>query len=74
MPIVMIELQVDDAQEVASTLRTTVKKIDWVLENNPPRRSGDAERLDERAKTLTIVAEHIETILHQRALAEANNK
>jgi hypothetical protein len=74
MPVVMIELQVDDAQEVASTIRTVVSKIDWVLENNPPRKPGDAERLDMRAKTLTIVAEHIETTLHQRALSEANNK
>jgi hypothetical protein len=64
----VIELSVDDAQEVASTLRTTVKKIDWVLENKPPSRRGEAERLDERAKQLSVIAQHIETCLHQRAL------
>jgi hypothetical protein len=71
MPVVNIELEVADAQEVASTLRSTVKKIDWVLENKPPYKPGEADRLDERARTLTIVAELIETILHQRALSNS---
>ena len=69
---VIIDLSVEDAQECASTLRSTIKRIDWVLENNPPRKAGEAERMDERAKTLTIIANHIEEKLHERALKHAN--
>ena len=48
-----IELAVDDAQEVASTLRSTIRKIDWIIENKPPTRARELEKLDERAKQLT---------------------
>lgn len=71
MPVINIELEVVDAQEVASSLRTIVNKIDWILENKPPTKLGEANRLDLRAKQLTIVAQNIETCLHQRALNNA---
>lgn len=68
MPVINVELDIVDAQEVASSLRTMVRKIDYILETNPPGKPGDASRLDIRAKQLTIVAHSIETALHQRAL------
>jgi hypothetical protein len=72
MPKISIELEVSDAQEVASTLRTTVKKIDWVLDNKPPSKPGASADLDSRAQQLTKIAEQIETMLHDRARANAN--
>jgi hypothetical protein len=68
MPKIALELDVPDAQELASTLRIKVKQIDWVLENKPPRKQGEAQDLDIRAKRLTIIANDIEIALHERAL------
>jgi hypothetical protein len=72
MSKVNLEVDVEVAQELASTIRTVVKKIDWVLENTPPKKPGQAADLDARAKLLTQTAAYIESILHQRALANAN--
>jgi hypothetical protein len=72
MTKVTFELEVEDAQELVFSLRATIKKIDYVLDNYPPTKKGAAEDLDERAKRLTKIATTIETILHQRALANAN--
>lgn len=69
MATITIELEVAHAQELASTARTTIKKIDWVLENKPPRKQTDVIGLDLRAKILTLAATKIETALHQRALS-----
>jgi hypothetical protein len=63
---VTIELDVDIAQELASSTETTVSKMDWVLENKSPRNAAD---LDERAKKLTKAATAIKTALHARAKA-----
>jgi hypothetical protein len=68
MPTITIELEVMAAQELLSTARTTVKKIDWVLENTPPKKPGQAADLDNRAKVLTLTANIIEAVLHKRAL------
>jgi hypothetical protein len=67
MPKINIELEIVDAQEVAFTLNATVKKIDYVLENNPPRKAGEAERLDVRGQRLTLIATLIETLLYEQA-------
>jgi hypothetical protein len=58
-----IEMQDDDAIEVAKSLRTMVKKIDWVLDRSPPKKPGEAEALDLRAKQLTRAAQAIEDAL-----------
>jgi hypothetical protein len=68
MAKITIEFEVAEAQEIASTLRTVVSKIDWTLENKPPQKRGALQDLDDRAKLLTIAATTIETALHQRAL------
>jgi hypothetical protein len=62
-----IELSIDALQELASTARTTARKIDWVLENRPPKEK-DAKDLDERAKLLMKTAAIIEKALNARAL------
>jgi hypothetical protein len=67
MPTIIIELDIVQAQELASVARGKAKGIDWVLENKPPVPKKAAE-LDERAKILTQAATTIETALHQRAL------
>jgi hypothetical protein len=72
MSKITIELEVEQAQELASTVRTTVKKIDWVLENTPPKKPGQAKDLDARAKLLTLAANTIEEALNARALANSN--
>jgi hypothetical protein len=72
MQKVTIELDVQQAQELASTARTTIKKIDWVLENTPPKKPGQAADLDARAKILTLAANTIEAALHARALENAD--
>jgi hypothetical protein len=69
---VKIELEVEAAQELASTAETTANKIDWVLENRKPTKKGQAEALDERAKLLTKTATLIKQALHERA--KANEK
>ena len=69
MPMIKLEFEVVDAKECASTLRSTVKRIDWVLENNPPRnprKPNEAELLDVRAKHLTLIATMIEMALYQQ--------
>jgi|GEM_PF-3425653 hypothetical protein len=70
MEKVTIEFEIAQAQEVASTIRTTVKKIDFVLDNPPPKmKPGQLSDLDVRAKILTVAAQTIEDKLHARALA-----
>jgi hypothetical protein len=64
----MLEVDVEDAQELARTLRTLVRRIDWTLENNPPKKETDKVDLDARAKQLTIIASDVEAALHKRAL------
>lgn len=68
---ITIELTIEAAQELASTASTTANKIDWVLENRPPKKA-QAAVLDERAKLLTKTATLIETALHKRALENEN--
>jgi hypothetical protein len=70
---IVLQFDMEALQEVASTLRTTVKKIDWVIENRPPKKS-ELERLDVRAKLLTMTASQIEEALHERAKANPINK
>jgi hypothetical protein len=72
MSKIAIEFDVEAAQELASTVRTVVRKIDYVLENTPPKKPGQAVDLDARAKLLTQIAANIEAALHHRALANAN--
>jgi sugar/nucleoside kinase (ribokinase family) len=69
---VTIVLDVEIAQELAASSDSTVRKIDWVLENKAPTRKGEAERLDLRAKQLTLAAEAIRKALNDRAKAETN--
>jgi len=71
MPKIRIELEVIDAQEIASTLNSTVKKIDWVLENNPPRKVDEVKRLDVRGQRLTLIATLIETLLYEQVKGNA---
>jgi hypothetical protein len=61
---ITVELTVNDAHECASSLRATINRIDWLLENNPPKKKGEVEKLDKRAKTLTIIATNIEEKLN----------
>jgi hypothetical protein len=68
---VTIELTVEALQELASTANTTVRKIDWVLENKPPKKA-QAEAMDARAKLLQKTANIIEKALNDRALANEN--
>jgi hypothetical protein len=73
VPKITIEFEVEQAQEIASTIRTTVKKIDFVLDNPPLKmRPGQISDLDARAKLLTTAAQHIEDMLNARALANSN--
>jgi hypothetical protein len=65
---ITIELDVAIAQELASTALTTAGKIDWVLENRPPKKA-QVDALDLRAKLLTVAATLINTKLNERALA-----
>jgi hypothetical protein len=74
MDTITIILEVSAAQEIASTIRSTVRKIDLVLDKNPPTRNGEAEKLDNRAKLLTQTAALIEATLHQRALNNGKSK
>jgi hypothetical protein len=74
MPKISVEMELVDVEEIESTLRTLISKIDWVLENNPPRRAGQAEALDTRAKHLTLIAAIFVQALNNRALNEANTK
>jgi hypothetical protein len=68
---ITIELSVEALQELASTCNTTVRKIDWVLENRPPKKA-QAVAMDERAKLLQKTANIIEKVLNDRALANEN--
>jgi hypothetical protein len=58
-----IDMQDDDAVEVAKSLRTMVKRIDWVLDRSPPTKPGQVEAMDLRAKQLTRAAQAIEDAL-----------
>lgn len=71
MPKMSIEMEVYDFQEISSTLKTTARRIDWVLENKPPKRPGEAEALDTRAKHLTLISTLIDTELNKRVLNAA---
>jgi hypothetical protein len=64
---VIVELAIDIAQELEMSTNSTVRKIDWVLENKPPYKKGEAERLNERAKKLTLAALAIHEALNDRA-------
>jgi hypothetical protein len=71
MPKVTIEFEVEQAQELASTAKIQVKRIAWVLENNPPTKKGAAEDLVTRLEQLTKATTAIDAALNQRALANA---
>jgi hypothetical protein len=73
-PTVNVELTIGEAQELESTLRIMVKKIDWILENNPPKKAGEADKMDTRAKKLTLIAAKIAKLLNDRVLAASNVK
>jgi hypothetical protein len=73
MPEITITLDVSYAQELASTARTTVRKIDLALENKSLK-PGIEHDLDNRAQTLAKAATIIEIALHERALANVGNK
>ena len=70
---ISIEFDVEAAQELASTCNSTARKIDWILDNRPPNRKGEAERLDIRAKLLTKTGALIEKALNDRAKANDSN-
>jgi hypothetical protein len=69
---ISIEFDIEVAQELAFTCGTTAIKIDWVLENSPPKAS-QAKAMDERAKILTKTATLIEKALSDRAKINDNN-
>jgi hypothetical protein len=66
MAKIKIELEIADCNELVSSLRSLVKKIDYVLDNYPPRKPGESERLDTRGKHLTLMATMIEMALYQQ--------
>lgn len=72
MAKVRIELEVEDAQKLASSLRYEVRKIDWVLDNTPSEKIKAPEKMDAKAKYLATMATLIEAALHKRALDEGN--
>jgi hypothetical protein len=68
MPKITIELEVEDAQELASSAERLSSNIDWVLENKPPKQSQIAA-MDLRSKQLIRAATTIKIYLNDRALA-----
>jgi hypothetical protein len=69
---ISLELAIVDAQDVLGIINKKVRDIDWVLENKKPTKKGQAEDLDTRAKRLQLVANTIEKMLNDRALANSN--
>jgi hypothetical protein len=69
---VIIELDVQDAQELAFTAGKQASRIDWVLENTPPKPSQIAD-LDLRAKRLTRATNIIKIALTERVLNNVVN-
>jgi hypothetical protein len=70
---VTIDFDIEAAQELASTIRTLVRKIDWTLDNSPLRVAEKA-KLDVRAALLTRTATLIEDKLNSRALKIQEDK
>ena len=68
MPKITIELEVEDAQELASSAERLSNNIDWVLENKPPKQSQSVA-MDLRSKQLIRAATTIKIYLNDRALA-----
>lgn len=66
MAKITVEMEIEDAQELASTAETMVNRIDWTLENRPPKASQQAS-MDMRAKQLTRAANAIKKALSERA-------
>lgn len=65
---ISIELNVDVAQEVHYSLESLLKKIDWVLENQPPRKPSQLEALQIRRELLERASLNFKDALNNRAL------
>jgi hypothetical protein len=70
---ISIEFTIDEIQEVLFTIKATTRRIDWVLDNNPPRKSGEADKMDKRARLLTRTATFIEKKLNAKALSDQSD-
>lgn len=64
---VTVELDIEDAQEIANYMEKKASQIDWILDNRPPAKNKIAE-LDASAKRLVRVSAIIKKALHSRAL------
>lgn len=69
---ISIEFKIEDAQQLAYYFRQQAGKIDWVLENTPPKNPAKVKVLDDKAKWLVVTATLIEKALHARALNNGN--
>jgi hypothetical protein len=69
MSKVSIELDVEDVQEVLTTVETVVGKIFWVLENNPPKQSEKLQLLNLRLLQLQRASLKFRSALNERAKA-----
>jgi hypothetical protein len=69
---IKIELEVSDVQEMLSTIETTMGKIQWVIENNPPRKPNQLQLLQLRLLQLTRTSVILKRDLNARALENSN--
>jgi hypothetical protein len=67
--IVRMEMEVEDIQEIISTIEATHGKILWVLENRPPTKEKAKTDLEYRCAHLNLIALRLTKILSDRALS-----
>jgi hypothetical protein len=67
--IVRMEMEVEDIQEIISTIEATHGKILWVLENRPPSKEKAKVDLEYRCAHLNLIALRLTKVLSDRALA-----
>jgi hypothetical protein len=62
MPVIELTFDVEDIKEASSTIKFTLKKLNWVIDNKPPNKS-ELDKMKKRSEMLTNVVNQIDGAL-----------